>query len=234
MKVDEGPLCDAVRLTGECYELSIIPPEASMKYYEISNSKAEYPIPEINKPVVLIGRGFSADGFQERYPRDKYIRVGLNPGSIPASPDPTAGRFGDCANDFDAIVSADQLYLSTCGHYVMAYYEGPVLVPDVSVNGVKIHGSYHGITRFCRRHYGHTPKLAVEVFMNLAAKDIILCGQDYEGDMEKLRAPMDLFIEERAKEGRCKFWLDEKAIFTGCKVGTLAPFWVDRDIVNET
>ena len=99
-------------------------------------------LPDFNKPIAMICRGKSALGWQERYPRDQFTRIGVNPG---------VNRERNWSNlqpdDLDAVISVDASYWIWAASNFLETYHGPLIgPPSAKDNWIQVGpGTYHGI-----------------------------------------------------------------------------------------
>lgn len=217
VEVPEGEIADALRrCVSPVKELSEMPHETLRRYTEISNDGAVYPLPEFEgKTALVVGRGLSSRGFEERYGAE-YVICGVNPASIPLGErnDPTdgvhAGYYG-----FDCVFSLDQYYFK---QEYLKQYKGPVLGPAVHADKYRGPGTYHSISHFLKVDASLSFGLALLGCAAMGAKDIVLCGCDFADEYAGLRASARDSMAQAEKSG-AKVWVAKENLWKPDGIG---------------
>lgn len=211
VSIDEGALANALRQCQDVIELDGMPPESVRKFMAAQEKVADYPLPDFTaKPVVLVGRGPSSEGFQHRYPRSHYIRVGIQPGSFPRSPDvSSAGRHLDVHGEFDAITVFDGIWPLQCGQQFQAVYRGPIISLEAYRTNIIGPGTFYDGLPVCRnKHPGLSINFSLYFLEGIGCKTVILCGTDMaDNHYRGLRSGVLRVIEEVRGRGM-EVWRD--------------------------
>ncbi len=147
------------------------------------------------KTVVIVGRGPSSKDFQKRYPLDKYLWVGVNPGTTvyheeSAEYDSTQGRHFE-ETRFCLVVSVDGIYLQRMGAPYLKTYTGIVVTRRGTVDAYSGAGSIYDCESILSdpNLAGESALLAIQVAIALGSQKLVLCGFDYTGDGGEKRKP---------------------------------------------